>query len=63
MPTTRRFVEVPMVVAMPLGGFLSDVLVRARGYRWGRAAVPIFGMLASAVVDASGWPRNEHVEA
>jgi ACS family glucarate transporter-like MFS transporter len=44
------FVTLSMIVAMPLGGFLSDVLVRGWGYRWGRAAVPIFGMLASAVL-------------
>jgi sugar phosphate permease len=43
-------VTMSMVVAMPLGGFLSDIFVRAWGYRWGRAAVPIFGMLASAVL-------------
>jgi sugar phosphate permease len=43
-------VALAMVVAMPLGGFLSDMLVRAWGYRAGRAAVPIFGLLASAVL-------------
>jgi ACS family glucarate transporter-like MFS transporter len=43
-------VALSMVVAMPLGGALSDWLVRAWGYRAGRAAVPIFGMLASAVL-------------
>lgn len=51
--TSRYFtfiVSFAMVFAMPLGGILSDVLVRACGYRWGRAAVPIFGMLASAVL-------------
>jgi ACS family glucarate transporter-like MFS transporter len=51
--TSRNFtsiVALAMVVAMPLGGILSDALVRAWGYRWGRAAVPIFGMLASAVL-------------
>src|SRR5262249_10181339 len=35
-------------VAMPLGGILSDRLVRRWGYRAGRMSVPIFGMLASA---------------
>jgi ACS family glucarate transporter-like MFS transporter len=39
-----------MVVAMPLGGILSDIFVRNWGYRVGRASVPIFGMLASAVL-------------
>jgi len=43
-------VTLSMIVAMPLGGLLSDIFVRAWGYRWGRAAVPIFGMLASAVL-------------
>jgi ACS family glucarate transporter-like MFS transporter len=43
-------VALAMVVAMPLGGALSDWLVRAWGYRAGRSAVPIFGMLASAVL-------------
>lgn len=51
--TSRYFtsiVALSMVVAMPLGGVLSDVMVRMWGYRWGRATVPIFGMLASAVL-------------
>ena len=51
--TSRYFTSVvalAMVFAMPLGGILSDVLVRTWGYRWGRAAVPIFGMLGSAVL-------------
>ena len=51
--TSRYFTSVvalAMVFAMPLGGILSDALVRVWGYRWGRAAVPIFGMLASAVL-------------
>ena len=51
--TSRNFTSVvstSMVVAMPLGGILSDWLVRAWGYRVGRSAVPIFGMLASAVL-------------
>jgi ACS family glucarate transporter-like MFS transporter len=43
-------VSLSMVAAMPLGGFLSDSLVRAWGYRAGRAAVPIFGLLASAAL-------------
>lgn len=39
-----------LVFAMPLGGLLSDRLVVAWGYRAGRPSVPIFGMLASAVL-------------
>jgi ACS family glucarate transporter-like MFS transporter len=41
-------VSAAMIVAMPLGGVLSDRLVRTWGYRAGRMSVPIFGMLASA---------------
>lgn len=37
-----------MLIAMPLGGVLSDRLVRAWGYRAGRMVVPVIGMLASA---------------
>ena len=50
--TSRYFTSVvtsAMVAAMPLGGILSDRLVRLWGYRAGRASVPVFGMLASAV--------------
>jgi len=49
--TSRYYTSIvtaSMILAMPLGGILSDFLVRQWGYRWGRAAVPIFGMLASA---------------
>jgi sugar phosphate permease len=49
--TSRYFtgiVSAAMIVAMPLGGILSDRLVRVWGYRAGRMSVPIFGMLASA---------------
>jgi MFS family permease len=44
------FVTASMIFAMPLGGILSDWLVRAWGYRAGRSAVPIFGMFASAAL-------------
>src|SRR6185295_17914614 len=43
-------VSAAMIVAMPLGGILSDWLVRVWNYRAGRMSVPIFGMLASAVL-------------
>lgn len=43
-------VSAAMIVAMPLGGVLSDWLVRVWNYRAGRMSVPIFGMLASAVL-------------
>jgi sugar phosphate permease len=41
-------VSAAMIVAVPLGGILSDRLVRAWGYRAGRMCVPIIGLLASA---------------
>jgi MFS family permease len=37
-----------LIVTVPLGGWLSDRLVRTYGYRVGRALVPVCGMLASA---------------
>ncbi len=37
-----------MVVTMPLGGLLSDLLVRSWGYQLGRALVPVIGMVGSA---------------
>jgi sugar phosphate permease len=43
-------VAASMIVAMPLGGVLSDRLVGVWGYRAGRMSVPAFGMLASAVL-------------
>jgi sugar phosphate permease len=43
-------VESAMILAMPLGGILSDWMVRAWGYRVGRMSVPILGMLASAIL-------------
>lgn len=49
--TSRYFtgiVSAAMILAMPLGGLLSDWLMRAWGYRAGRMCVPIAGMLASA---------------
>lgn len=51
--TSRYFtgiVSSAMILAMPLGGILSDRLVRVWGYRAGRMSVPIIGMLASAVL-------------
>jgi len=51
-----------MAVGMGLGGFLSDWLQRRVGYRWGRAIVPIAGMLTGAgllfaaiAADEPGW--------
>lgn len=39
-----------MALGMGLGGLLSDRLLRSWGYRWGRAAVPIGGLLSSAIL-------------
>jgi ACS family glucarate transporter-like MFS transporter len=41
-------VSAAMIAAIPLGGIVSDRLVRLWGYRVGRISVPIVGMLASA---------------
>jgi MFS family permease len=49
---SRLYAGIPqfaLIATVPLGGWLSDRLVRAYGYRLGRAAVPVAGMLASAV--------------
>jgi len=51
--TSRYFtgiVSSAMVVAMPLGGILSDRLVRTWSYRAGRTCVPVVGILASAAL-------------
>src|SRR5205823_13940340 len=39
-----------MGVGMMLGGWVSDRLVRTWSYRWGRAAVPMAGLLTSAAL-------------
>jgi ACS family glucarate transporter-like MFS transporter len=39
-----------MAAGMFLGGWVSDRLLRVWGYRWGRAAVPVAGMLTSAAL-------------
>jgi MFS family permease len=51
--TSRYFTFVvtsAMVFAMPLGGILSDRLVQIWSHRAGRACVPVFGMIASAIL-------------
>jgi ACS family glucarate transporter-like MFS transporter len=50
LPFLIRDFRIAMVFAMPLGGILSDRLVKSIGYQAGRALVPIFGMLCSAVL-------------
>jgi ACS family D-galactonate transporter-like MFS transporter len=55
--TSRLYATIPnlaMAVGMIAGGSLSDRLEGAWGPRWGRAAVPIAGMLASALFAAAG---------
>jgi MFS transporter, ACS family, D-galactonate transporter len=44
-----------------VGGLLSDWLLRAWGYRWGRAAVPVAGMLLSAALLGLGLTLREPV--
>jgi ACS family D-galactonate transporter-like MFS transporter len=57
-PELRRlYTSIPlltMALGMAGGGWLSDRLVQAFGYRWGRALVPAGGMLAGAVFLALG---------
>jgi sugar phosphate permease len=55
--TSRLYSTIPnlaMAVGMIAGGSVSDCLERAWGARWGRAAVPIGGMLASALFASAG---------
>jgi MFS family permease len=50
---SRRYAAYPvlaMAVGMSLGGLLSDWLVRVVGRRWGRASVPMGGMIAAAAL-------------
>jgi ACS family glucarate transporter-like MFS transporter len=50
---SRLYSAIPvlaMAVGMPIGGWLSDWLIRVVGYRWGRALVPAGGMIAAAVM-------------
>jgi ACS family glucarate transporter-like MFS transporter len=44
---------------MMLGGAMSDRLLRAWGYRWGRAAVPVAGMLLSAALLGLGLTLDD----
>jgi MFS family permease len=48
-------------VGMALGGWLSDRLVQAYGYRWGRALVPVGGMLASGGMLCLGLQATEPI--
>jgi ACS family glucarate transporter-like MFS transporter len=42
------------IVAIPAGGWLSDLLVRRWGVTWGRRAVPLTALLAAGVLLALG---------
>src|SRR5947208_5227617 len=48
-----------MAISMPLGGWLSDRLQRPLGYRWGRAVVPLGGMVAGAGLLGLGVAAKE----
>src|SRR5436190_2006790 len=50
---------VAMAIGMPLGGWLSDRLQAAYGYRWGRAAVPMAGMVAGAAMLGLGLAAQD----
>jgi MFS family permease len=55
--TSRLYATIPtvaMAVGMIAGGFLCDRLERFWEPRWGRAAVPIGGMLGSALFASAG---------
>jgi MFS transporter, ACS family, D-galactonate transporter len=51
MEASRFYSSIPplaMVVGMACGGWFSDLMVRAFGYRIGRMSVPVMGMLMAA---------------
>ena len=48
-----------MAIGMPLGGWLSDRLQSRWGYRWGRAVVPLAGMMAGALFLGLGIAGRE----
>src|SRR5262249_20002872 len=54
-------VNLSMAVGMGLGGQLADRLVDLCGYRWGRALVPMGGMLFSAGLLALGLRITEPI--
>lgn len=60
---TSRFyatvLNLSMGGGMMLGGLLSDRLLRVWGHRWGRAAVPMVGMLLSAALLGLGLTLDD----
>jgi MFS family permease len=59
---SRFYVAIPtlaMAVGMPIGGWLSDLLERRHGARWGRRLVPMGGMAAGAVLLGLGVLAKE----
>jgi MFS family permease len=59
------FPTLAMAIAMPIGGLLSDTLQRRWGLRWGRAFVPLFGLILAAGLVIGGLKAQEplHVVA
>lgn len=52
------------IIAIPVGGWLSDALVHRRGLRRGRRAVPLFGLAAAGATLAAGArAENAYVAA
>ena len=51
------------IISIPLGGIVSDRLVSGRlGLRWGRRAVPLFGLgLAGAFVALGAWTESAYM--
>jgi sugar phosphate permease len=61
-PTSRLYTTVLNLAngsGMMVGGLLSDWLLRTWGYRWGRATVPVVGMLLSAALLGLGLTLRE----
>jgi MFS family permease len=61
---SRYYAGIPplaMAIGMPLGGWLSDRLQSVLGYRWGRAVVPLGGMIAGAVLLGFGVAAKQPV--
>jgi sugar phosphate permease len=62
LPESRSYATITnlsMAAGMALGGWLSDWLQRRLGYRFGRAVVPVGGMLTGAVLLLAGIWASE----
>jgi ACS family glucarate transporter-like MFS transporter len=51
------------IVSIPLGGTVSDVLVRRLGPAWGRRVVPMVGLIGGSVFIAVGARTNDAIVA